>query len=440
MHLIKTFAIIALGVMISAVPARALTLLRDADIEHALSQLAKPILTAAGLSPSRVKILVIKDSQLNAFVVDTQHIFLHSGLILKLNSAPALQAVIAHEAAHISNGHISRRISNQRFSQNAAGIGMALAGVAALSGGGQAAIGAAVGVQSSAHRMFLAHTRAEEAAADQSSVRYMLRAGIDPQGAVDVQKIFKGQEALATSRQDPYARSHPLSRDRLRALEGLVASQSKSFPDNPTSEYWYARARGKLSAFLRAPNWTLRRADESPSKDISLMRKAAAYHQKSDLSKALKAINGAIALRPKDGFLHDLKGQILLESRKTKDAVAVYSKAAKLTRNNPLILGGYGRALLAAGQINKALPVLEKARSKDGSDLRILRDLAVAYAKKGQNGLASLVTAERYALRGRLPDAAIHAKRASGLLPQGSAPWRRAQDVLHASQQAAKRR
>ncbi|MEL7115888.1 MAG: peptidase M48, partial [Pseudomonadota bacterium] len=56
------------------------------------------------------------------------------------------------------------------------------------------------------------------------------------------------------------------------------------------------------------------------------------------------------------------------------------------------------------------------------------------YARAGNNGMASLVTAERYALVGNLKTALVHAKRASGLLAQGSPGWIRAQDVLRAEQ------
>ncbi|MFC0161381.1 M48 family metalloprotease, partial [Mameliella alba] len=117
----------ALSIMAAAPAQAATTLLRDADMEYALRQLAAPILTAAGLSPQQVKIIVIDDGSLNAFVTDTRHIFLHSGLIMRLDSAEALQAVIAHEAAHIANGHIARRLGNLRAARTAAGIGMALA-------------------------------------------------------------------------------------------------------------------------------------------------------------------------------------------------------------------------------------------------------------------------------------------------------------------------
>ena len=130
-----------------------------------------------------------------------------------------------------------------------------------------------------------------------------------------------------------------------------------------------------------------------------------------------------------------------MESRQFRAAISSYKRAVDLAPKNSLILSGYGRALLVGGNNPaSALKVLERARARDFRDPRLLRDLAVAYAKTGNNGMASLSTAERYAILGRLSDAAIHAKRAEGLLPRGSAGWNRAQDILIAAEQAKKRR
>ena len=162
-------------------PARAASLIRDAEIEHALAELSAPILRAAGLSPQQVRILVVDDRSLNAFVINGTAIFIHTGLLLKLESAAQLQSVIAHEAAHISNGHITRRLTNIRGARNTAAFGMVLAAAVAMSTGrGDAAAGIAAGVAGSSQRNLFAHTRSEESAADQSGTRYMLRAGADP--------------------------------------------------------------------------------------------------------------------------------------------------------------------------------------------------------------------------------------------------------------------
>lgn len=427
--------------MTLAQPARATMLLRDAGIEQSLTQLAAPVLRAAGLSPGGVRILVVDESSLNAFVLDHNAIYLHYGLILKLETPAQLQAVIAHEAAHITNGHLARRLANMQNARTAAGLGMALA-VAAAAGGadGGAAAGIAFGTQSAALRGFLAHTRAEESAADQTAARVLRAAGVSPTGLLEVHRLFRGQEALSVARQDPYMRSHPLSRDRVRAAEAFVASMKKDIPERIEDRYWFARARGKLSAFIRAPSWTMRRMKEEQFKDVRLMREAIMWHRQSDTTRAHRAIEAALAIRPKDAFYWDLKGEILMKGLRTGAAVSAYRMASQLAPTEAQILGGLGRALLASDQPKAALEALEASRRRDFRDARVLRDMSIAYARTNRIGMASVVTAERYALQGRLADAGIHAKRAVGLLPRGSAAWRRAEDVLIASERNAKRR
>ena len=128
-----------------------------------------------------------------------------------------------------------------------------------------------------------------------------------------------------------------------------------------------------------------------------------------------------------------------MESRQIKAAVAAYARAANLSSNNALILGivRAGAAGRRPGAKGRAVP---RIRAQPGrARCRVLRDLAQAQARLGNNGQASVLTAERYAMQGRLKDAKIHAERASDLLPRGSAAWQRAQDVLNAAEIAEKR-
>ncbi len=444
MHLsVLRFTLVACLIWIgAALPALAVTLLRDSEIEHALGELARPVLNAAGLSPGQVRIIVIEDRALNAFVIDGSAIFLHSGLILRLETAAQLQAVIAHEAAHIANGHLSRRLINARNARTAAGLGMALAAAVAASGSPEAAGPVAMGMAGSAQRVFFGHTRAEESAADQSSIRYLLRAGVDPRAAAEVLEIFRGQEALSVGRQDPYVRTHPLTRDRIRAVEGLAAANPGQTSPSAEAEAWFARAQGKLSAFIQNPQWTLRQT-RGQTDPVSLMRQAVAHHRIPRPAEAAQAINALVRARPNDPWVHELMGQILLENRQAGPAVDAYGRAVRLAPRDPLILMGYGRALLAMDTADgnaRALRALEEARARDFRSPHLLRDLGLAYARAGRNGEASLAVAERYALIGRLGDAELHARRAVGLLPEGSAAWQRAQDVLFAAERLTDRR
>ena len=429
--------------LVLALPAQAITIIRDAEIERSLKEVAKPVLRAAGLGTNSVRILVIRDASPNAFVVDSRHVFLHSGLILRLKRPEALQAVIAHEVAHIANGHLVRRAGNVRIANRVAAIGLALSVAAAAKGEGEAAIGLATGTASSAQRVFFGHTRAEEASADQSALRYMASAGIDPQAMNDVLELFRGQEALRPGRQDPYARTHPLTSDRLRAVRGYAAAyKSRTRPASAETVYWYNRMSAKLEAFLRNSKSVLRKANAKGNGEIATLRRAVAYHKLPNASKALKEMNTLLKLRPRDPYYHELRGQILLESRNAAAAVQSYRNASNLARGEPLILAGLGRALVAVNtkaSTSEALRVLNAAHGRDPGNPSMLRDLALAHAKNGQNAMASVATAERYLVIGRFDEAELHSKRAIGALPRGSRGWLRAQDVL-ASAKAAPRR
>ena len=420
--------------------AQSVRLLRDADIEHGLSELARPVLSASGLNPARVPILVVDDSGFNAFVIDQRAIFVNYGLILKAESPEMLQAVIAHEAAHITNGHIGRRGQNLRSANSAAGFGAALALLAAAAGAGEAAAGIAFGTQSSALRNFLSHTRAEEASADRTAIGVLSLAGIDPKGMLELHRIFAGQELIGSARQDPYMRSHPLTRDRIRAAEAYVASAGEGPATRPEAAYWLARVKGKLSAFVRAPNWSEKRLSSETYADLKLMRAAVSAHRRNQFATAARDMQALLAAHPQDAYYHELWGQILYENRRWSEAMEAFGRAATLAPKEPLILASLGRAQLAANQPKAALETMERARGLDFRNAILLRDMSLAYAQTNQTGMAALVTAERYALQGRLKDAGPHAKRAVQLLANGSPAWRRAEDVLIAFEQDEKRK
>ncbi|MEM1342215.1 MAG: M48 family metalloprotease [Pseudomonadota bacterium] len=424
--------------LMAALPLQAQSIIRDAEIERGLRELAAPILAQAGL-PRSIRIIVINDQSLNAFVADARHIFIHSGLLMRMEDPAELQAVLAHEAAHIANGHFATRATNARNAGRGAGFGLLLALAAASAGSGEAAVGLAMGTQSAAQRNYLAHTRAEEAAADQSALRYMIEAGIDPTAMSRVLDLFRGQEALSAGRQDPYIRSHPLTRDRVRAVEAFAIGRGGNVVGaEPTLEasYWFARTTGKLSAFLQNPRQTLRQV-RGRDDEISIMRRAIALHRAARSDEALTDMARLLALRPSDPFYTELRAQILFESRDFAAAAQAYGQAVALAPREPQILAGHGRALLAldtSSSNSSALSVLQEAYARDPLDPRMLRDLALAYARGGQNGQASAVTAERYALLRQFDTAAVHARRAIGLLPQGSPGYRRSQDILAAAE------
>src|SRR3982751_4623159 len=77
-----------------------LNIIRDTEIEAIIRKDAEPIWRAAGLNPADVKLHLIGDKELNAFVSTGQQMFLNTGLIKETENPNQLVGVIAHETGH----------------------------------------------------------------------------------------------------------------------------------------------------------------------------------------------------------------------------------------------------------------------------------------------------------------------------------------------------
>ena len=415
--------------------AAAFDLIRDAEIERTLDRMTRPIFQAAGLDPHSIHIYIVNDPELNSFVAGGNNIFVNSGLLMTLKTPEELLGVLAHETGHIAGGHEAQRALAMRGVRGPALLGI-LAGIAAAVAGGPAAgMALSAGSQSVLMRNMLAHTRAQEATADQAAVEYLVRAGIDPAGLRKVMERFRGEEVLSIGQLDPYIQTHPLSTERLELIEREVsqADATHTFKPDPERDYWHGRMRAKLRGFLENPERVLSSLAGKPETEDTLYAKAVALYRKPDLKAALATIDRLIAMRPQDPFYNELKGQILFETGHAAEAVPLYRKAVGFAPKEPLIQDGLGRVLLALNEPSadaEALQVLKQARADDLGDPAALRDLATAYSRAGQDGMAALATAERYAMTGHNKDAVVIAKRAAAVLPRGSPGWLRAQDIL----------
>ena len=431
---------LALALATAGQVAAAGGLIRDAEIEATLKRLAYPMLRAAGINPGSVRIYIIQDSEPNAFVAGGYNLFVNTGLVTRLKTVDQLKSVLAHEIGHMAGGHTIRRDDAIGGAKGIAAVGMAAAIAATVAGSPGAGVALAAGAGNAAYRTTLAYSRSEEAAADQAGLRYLIAAGGDPEATLEVLRMFRGQEALLSSSQDAYSRTHPLWSERILLREQKVAEAKRSSVPDPTEVYWHGRMVAKFKGFLQTPGQTLRNYPESDGSEPARLARAVAWHRQPNLKRALAEVDGLIAARPEDPYYQELRGQFLLEDGQARAAAAAYAKAVALAPKEPLLLGGYGRALLNADQADQAAQVLRQAIAKDKANPEVLRDLARAEAELGDEGAASLATAERFVLEGRFNDALRQAARAQQMLPRGSPGWRQADDVITMARRALKTR
>jgi predicted Zn-dependent protease len=436
------FGAAAAGALLaSQAPAFAKAGIRDAEIEKMLRGYCDPIFKAGGLDEKAVTVYIINDPSLNAFVAGGQNVFIHTGMIMTLDTPNDLKGVIAHETGHITGGHLARGPEAMAKAEIPMLIGM-LAGVAAIAAGApDLGMGLLIGAQSVAQREILAFSRTQESAADQAGVKFMNATGQSPRGMLVVFDKFADQEALSGYRQDPFVRSHPLSRDRISALEGLVeSSPNKDKTDTAQELADYAMMRAKLRGFIETPEIVLRRYPVSDKSAPARYARAAAFFRSADLDRALPEIESLITERPNYAYYWELKGQILVESSRPKEGVPAYRKAAELAPNEPLIQASFGAALLAL-EDDKVVPEAKKhlklALTAEPDNGMAWYYLADAYARSGDDAMAALATAERYYAIRAYPQAASFAQRAQGKLKEGTNDWQRANDILGIAQSEA---
>ena len=85
-----------LALSLAVQPAMAQSVLRDAETEALLRDMADPLAEAAGLKPGNVDIVLINDPSINAFVAGGQVVYIHTGLINAADSANEVQLSLIH--------------------------------------------------------------------------------------------------------------------------------------------------------------------------------------------------------------------------------------------------------------------------------------------------------------------------------------------------------
>jgi predicted Zn-dependent protease len=416
--------------------------IRDAEIERILRGYSDPLFRAGGLDPKAVNVYVINDDSLNAFVAGGQNVFVNTGMIMTLDTPNELKGVIAHETGHITGAHIARGPEAAAKAQVPMLIGM-LVGIAAIAAGApDLGLGLLIGSQSIAQREYLAYSRVQESAADQAGVKFMNATGQSPRGMALVFDRFADQEALSGARQDPFVRSHPLSRERATTLQGMIdASPNKDKPDTLKELADYQLMRAKLRGFIEKPEAVLRRYPHSDKSAAARYARAAAYFRAADLDTAIREIDSLIAERPTYAYFWELKGQIYVESSRPKDGVPAYAKAVELAPEEPLIQASYGAALLATedpGVIEQAKKHLKLAIKDEPDNGMAWYYLADAYSRTGDDAMAALATAERYFALQRFAEAMNFSQRAQKKLKEGSNDWQRASDIYSIAQSEAR--
>jgi predicted Zn-dependent protease len=304
---------------------------QNEELEAYLNKVVAKLQPQAGRADLPIRVKVIKNAYLNAFAYPNGMIYIHTGLLARMDNEAQLAAVLAHEITHCTRRHALRAFKHFKDKRSfLTGVQQALMANKVLQklAGNMGFTGSLAAVSGYAREL--------EAEADRVGMELMTRAGYNPKEArslfdhmiseIDLEgseePFFFGSRARVRERIDHL---QSLSDDRytrnktaIKNTELFLAKLDQLYLDNARLDIRLGRfqaARRGVEKFLRI----------KPDDTRAYFLLAESYRQQgqdSDIQKALAYYNRAIILDPSFaaphkaiGLIHYKKGQLALAKK-----------------------------------------------------------------------------------------------------------------------------
>jgi len=173
------------------------------SIVKTLDELLLPICKANAIDRDSLKIHIVAKDEINAFALPNNHLVVFTGLITDCKKQEALQGVLGHEIAHIENNHVMKKLSKE--------VGLSVLINATTGGKGGQIIKEIFKTLSST-----AYDRTLEKEADMESVKYLLKADINPEPMADFMYELAQQHAMPNT--FAWISTHPDSEERAKYI------------------------------------------------------------------------------------------------------------------------------------------------------------------------------------------------------------------------------
>ncbi len=435
--ILSLYAMTALPFAATAQQPKGGAIVSDAEIEGLLADYTAPLFRAAGLGNGAVDIFLINDDRFNAFV-SGRRMFVNTGAIKLAKTPNEIIGVLAHEIGHVVGGH-QIRMRDRIEKANVLSVIALLAGAGAMATGttGGDAVGQALafGGRSAILRDLLAYKRTEESAADATAIKLLAATKQSAKGLLATLDRFNKDILFQSSRIDPYMQTHPLPRERI-SMVGTLARNSPYFDmDDPAGlQLRHDLARAKIAAYTGNTGEIQAMFRDNPQGLPVRYGMAITLYLRGDIREALPMLDRLAGEMPKNPYLHEMRGEMLLKAGRGRDAAQSLQKALALDgRKSSDIRISYAHALLESRDpkvIDKAIGELKNALSRDPAIPRGYGLLARAYAASGDEHRARAAAAEEAFYSLRLKEAKRLATLAQSKLKNGSPDWLRMQDII----------
>jgi predicted Zn-dependent protease len=159
----------------------------------------------------------VEHKMVNAFAVPGGHIFVTKGMLEKLTTEAQLAALLAHEIVHVTARHSSAAMSRQ--------MGLSFLFIGATAAGAKIPQDASRAAALALQLIGLKYSRVQEKQADVAGMDYMVVAGYNPHGAVELHRMLQEQDKV---RPAEFLSSHPSPKNRIIYLNARIQTRYSS--------------------------------------------------------------------------------------------------------------------------------------------------------------------------------------------------------------------
>lgn len=418
-----------------ATGAHAVSLINDTEIERVVTELVRPIATAAEIPDNRLRVHIVRDDDFNAFVMGGDDVYIYTGLLTQIKSPDALQAVIAHELGHTIGGHMAQMSSRMAAEMQRAMLIQAL-GIGLMVAGGNPSLGAGVLAGSSgvAQQSMLAFTRDEERIADNMGLDLMVRAGQNPNGFIQVFEQMREISGAAESRVNPTRVNHPLTTERLKNVRDRIAKLNYTAPAaSATRDAKFRLIQAKLIGYLDTATRVRELYPYSDKSDAAIYARAIASMQAGNLDAARVGTQTLISRHADNPYFYELLGDIEYQFGHYDDSVTAYSHSLKLAGNAPQIQTALALVLTERNKSGDAAQAIELCKRALLAAPAPLTYWVLARAYGDDDGRGDWARAEYYSMIGNTKNAKKYAKFARQKLKSDAPEYIKAGDILNKS-------
>jgi Zn-dependent protease with chaperone function len=209
-------------------------LYEDSEFEEYLTGIARELMQVSiGTTEPPIRVRVLLSPELNAFALANGALFLHTGIIARMDNEAQLAILIGHELTHYLYRHQYREMRAGRRRALFGTIFGAVLG-AALGGAEYGQLGAQLGGQSGeilAMASVNGYSRNREREADEMGLQAAVALGYDPnEGAGLFEHLLQDIDSRETEGRYFFA-THPRVTERLESMEELASAEDQTRPE-----------------------------------------------------------------------------------------------------------------------------------------------------------------------------------------------------------------